>query len=62
MLQNMPDLRVIGEVGDGVQAVQKSAELRPDLILLDMGLPHLNGIEAARQIKNLSPESRKYSR
>jgi DNA-binding NarL/FixJ family response regulator len=52
------DLRVIAEVSDGLEAVQKAAELKPDLILLDIGLPTINGIEAARQIRKLSPESK----
>jgi len=52
------DLRVIAEVSDGLEAVQKAAELKPDLILLDIGLPSINGIEAARQIRKLSPESK----
>ena len=53
-----PNLRVIGEVSDGQEAVQKAQELKPDLILLDIGLPTLNGIEAARQIRNVAPESK----
>jgi DNA-binding NarL/FixJ family response regulator len=40
------DLRVIAEVSDGLEAVQKAAELKPDLILLDIGLPKMNGIAA----------------
>jgi len=43
---------------DGVEAVQKAAELQPDLILLDISLPKLNGIEAARQIRSLAPTSK----
>src|SRR6266403_739302 len=58
MLQERPELQVICEVADGVQAVQKAGELRPDLILLDLGLPKLNGIEAARRIRQLSPSSK----
>jgi len=45
-------------VTDGLAAVQKAVELQPDLILLDIGLPTLNGFEAARQIRNLVPESK----
>jgi DNA-binding NarL/FixJ family response regulator len=52
----MRDLQVIGEVSDGLQVVQKTAELQPDLILMDIGLPSVNGIEAARQIRKLVPE------
>ena len=51
-------LRVISEVSDGLEAVQKAEELKPDLILLDIGLPTLNGIEAARQVRKLSPKSK----
>jgi DNA-binding NarL/FixJ family response regulator len=53
-----PDLQVIGEVSDGLEAVQKAVELKPDLILLDVGLPTMNGIEAARRIRALVPESK----
>ena len=52
------DLRVIGEVGDGFQAVERAQELRPDLILMDIGLPGLDGIAAARKILQLTPESK----
>lgn len=51
-------LQVIGEASDGLEAVQKSEELQPDLIFLDLGLPKLNGIEAARQIRKRSPTSK----
>jgi len=57
-LQYRPDVQVICEVADGLEAVQKAAELQPDLILLDIGLPKLNGIEAARRIRELSPYSK----
>ena len=57
-LEQMPELRVICEVSDGQEAVHKARELRPDLILLDIGLPTLNGIEAARRILTLVPESK----
>jgi DNA-binding NarL/FixJ family response regulator len=48
----------IREVSDGLEAVQEAQRLQPDLILLDIGLPTLNGIEAARQIRKLSPASK----
>jgi DNA-binding NarL/FixJ family response regulator len=52
------DLQVIGEVSDGLEAVQEAVELKPDLIIMDIGLPSLNGIEAAQQIRKLVPESK----
>jgi DNA-binding response OmpR family regulator len=57
-LQARPELQVIGEVSDGLEAVRKAQELHPDLILLDIGLPGLNGIEAARRIRRFSPKSK----
>lgn len=51
-------LQVIGEASDGQEAVRKAEELQPDLILLDIGLPALNGIEAARRIREVSPASK----
>jgi DNA-binding NarL/FixJ family response regulator len=53
-----PELRVICQVSDGLEAVRKAEELQPDLLLLDIGLPTLNGIEAARQIRKLAPNSK----
>ena len=53
-----PELQIIGEAPDGGEAVRKAKELQPDLILLDVGLPTLNGIEAARRIRKLAPESK----
>lgn len=57
-LQKEQELQVIGEVSDGLEAVQQAQELQPDLILLDIGLPTLNGIEAARRIGEVSPASK----
>jgi DNA-binding NarL/FixJ family response regulator len=57
-LRNWDYVRVICEVGNGWDAVQKSDELKPDLILLDVGLPTLNGIAAAYKIRKLVPDSK----
>ncbi len=57
-LQKQPDLVVSGQVCDGLEAVQQAEELQPDLILLDIGLPTINGIEAARRIRGVSPGSK----
>ena len=51
-------MKLIDQVADGVEAVQKAELLKPDLILLDIGLPTLNGIDAARQIRKLAPKSK----
>lgn len=58
LLQARPELQVIFEASDGSEAVKIAGELKPDLILLDIGLPTLNGIEAARQIRKCSPSSK----
>jgi DNA-binding NarL/FixJ family response regulator len=55
-LAKRPNLKVIGEASDGLEAVRKTEELKPDLIVLDIGLPTLNGIEVARQVRNVQPE------
>jgi DNA-binding NarL/FixJ family response regulator len=57
-LRHRPALQVICEASDGLEAVEKSRELQPDIVLLDISLPALNGIEAAKQIREVSPRSR----
>ncbi len=55
-LQDVPGLQIVGEVSDGLEATQQAERLQPDLILLDIGLPTLDGIEAARRILKSLPE------
>ena len=57
-LQEETRCEVVGEASDGLQAVQQAEELHPDLILLDLGLPTLNGMDAARRIRKVSPDSK----
>jgi len=57
-LEKRLELQIVGQASDGLEAVQKAEELQPDLIVLDLGLPTLHGIEAARRIRKLSPESK----
>lgn len=52
------DLQIVGEAADGEEAIQKCQQLQPDLILLDISLPTLNGIEAARRIAQVAPNSK----
>jgi DNA-binding NarL/FixJ family response regulator len=57
MLKDQADCGSVCEVGDGIEAVERATELKPRLILLDLDIPRLNGIEAARQIAQFSPDS-----
>jgi DNA-binding NarL/FixJ family response regulator len=58
LLNEKAGLRIVCEAGDGLRGVEKAQELRPDLILLDIGLPGLNGIEVGRQILKIIPEAK----
>lgn len=58
LLNAEPDMEVIGEAGDGRHCVQKVARLQPDVILLDINMPHCNGLEALPKLRQASPASR----
>ena len=58
ILEAVPGFRIIGEASNGLEAIEKAATLRPDIVLLDIGMPILNGIEAARRIRRVSPNSK----
>jgi len=56
LLSNEPDIEVIGEAEDGQEAILKARELKPDVVLMDLRMPGMNGIDATRHMKNKKPE------
>jgi len=58
ILEEQPDWQVVAETGNGRDAVRLAAELHPDVVVLDIGMPQLNGIEAARQVSRRLPSAR----
>ena len=58
LLQAQPDWEVCGEAADGREAVEKASELKPDVVVIDIGMPSLNGLEASRQILKINPAAK----
>jgi DNA-binding NarL/FixJ family response regulator len=58
MLKEQANVQIIAEAADGLQAVEQAEALQPDVILLDIGLPGINGIEAARRISEIANDAR----
>jgi DNA-binding NarL/FixJ family response regulator len=58
VVEEMTGVQIIGEASDGLEAIRKAEELHPDLIILDIGLPVLNGIRVAQRILNAIPDSK----
>ena len=57
MIQRVPDWEICGEAADGREAVTKATELKPDIVIMDVGMPELNGLDATRRIKRLLPQT-----
>ncbi|MCH8206136.1 MAG: response regulator transcription factor [Chloroflexi bacterium] len=58
VLSTQPDFKVVGEAGGGMEAVQKVAELRPHVVLLDLEMPEVDGVEALRRMRDRDPDVR----
>jgi len=58
ILSELPDLKLLAEASDGAEAVKKAGELKPDLILLDVGLPIIDGVEAAARMRTVAPNAK----
>jgi two-component system response regulator NreC len=58
LIDNQPDMEVVGEAGDGLQAVEQAASLQPDVVVLDLTMPLMDGLTCLRQVRERAPQSR----
>jgi two-component system response regulator NreC len=58
ILSGQPDMEIVGEAGDGNQAVEQAEKLKPDVVVMDVAMPNLNGIEATRRLAAAAPHTR----
>ena len=56
LLEDFPDITVVGEASDGGEAIAKAVELKPDILLMDLSMPNMGGIEATRQLSQREPK------
>lgn len=56
LINSQPDMEVVGEVGDGGAAVRESQKLRPDLVVMDVSMPEVNGLKATKRLKQITPD------
>jgi DNA-binding NarL/FixJ family response regulator len=58
LLESEPEFHIVAEAGDGIEALQKAELLKPDILVVDMMMPGVNGLEVLRQVKKISPATR----